>query len=269
MGTVLGTSILRLIHTLGGCGGTLLSRCIAVLPGVALLSEVNPASVKLFPKLDPLYQDRNWLHLLAPEDVEHFSRLDLRDVDCFRALIQAFHDRACASGRHLVIRDYNYIDFIGSPFKADTPRRLSIYGALPQSVPTACVALVRHPVDQWLSLRKHKVLGSGAGPAEFCDAYAIFLRELRAAAVFKYEDFVANPDRELQAICRELSLPFAPSFLGDFSTYDSVTGDVTRLRDQSISAPPRKTAPSGVWEAFRSSASFGFVLGETGYAATD
>ena len=136
METVLGTSILRLIHTLGGCGGTLLSRCIAVLPGVALLSEVNPAAVKLLQKFDPLYQDAHWLHLLTPEDVDYFSGLDLRDIEHFRALIQVFHDRACASGRHLVIRDYNYIDFIGAPFNPAPPRSLSLYAALPQSIST-------------------------------------------------------------------------------------------------------------------------------------
>jgi hypothetical protein len=51
--------MIHIVHTLGGCGGTLLSRCIGVLPGVVLLSEINPASVKLFSQFDPLYQDEN------------------------------------------------------------------------------------------------------------------------------------------------------------------------------------------------------------------
>src|SRR5438045_9777481 len=37
--------MIRIIHTIGGCGGTLLSRCIGVLPNVALLSEINPCAV--------------------------------------------------------------------------------------------------------------------------------------------------------------------------------------------------------------------------------
>ena len=40
--------MIHIIHSLGGCGGTVLSRCIGVLPDVALLSEINPGSVKLF-----------------------------------------------------------------------------------------------------------------------------------------------------------------------------------------------------------------------------
>src|SRR5450432_2552455 len=90
---------LRIIHTLGGCGGTLLSRCIGVLPGVALLSEVNPASVKLFPSFDPIYQDTTWLQLLTKEDAERCSRMDLREIESFRDLIQVFYDRATASDR--------------------------------------------------------------------------------------------------------------------------------------------------------------------------
>jgi hypothetical protein len=260
--------MLRLIHTLGGCGGTLLSRCVGVLPRVALLSEVNPAAVKLFPKFDPLYQDAKWLHLLTPDELERFSRVDLRDIESFRALIQVFYDRALSCGRHLVIRDYNYIDFIGVPFRIDPPRRLSLYAALPRAIPTASVALIRHPVDQWLSLHKHRLLGSGASPADFCDAYAIFLRKLGAMPVFKYEEFVANPEEQLRAICKALCLSFAPSFREDFHRYDFVTGDLARLRDESISPPPAKTAPPEVLEEFRSSDSFDFVLQRAGYAAT-
>ena len=112
--------MLRLIHTLGGCGGTLLSRCLGVLPEVALLSEVNPASVKVNPDYDPLYQDATWLHLLTKADVERFAGMDFRDHGNFRDLMQVFHDRATAANRHLVIRDWNFVEFVG----VRTPVRL-------------------------------------------------------------------------------------------------------------------------------------------------
>jgi len=56
--------MIRIVHSIGGCGGTVLSRCLGILPGVVLFSEINPLSVKLFPHFDPLYQDRNWFQLL-------------------------------------------------------------------------------------------------------------------------------------------------------------------------------------------------------------
>jgi len=93
--------MIHIVHALGGCGGTVLSRCIGVLPGIALLSEINSASVKLFPSFDPLYQDKNWLHLLGPADAERFSQMDLGNVEAFRELVDVFHVRASEAGRHL------------------------------------------------------------------------------------------------------------------------------------------------------------------------
>jgi hypothetical protein len=267
MGGYIENTVLRLIHNLGGCGGTLLSRCLGLLPDVALLSEVNPASVKLYPSFDPVYQDRMWLRLLSQTDAERFAQMDLGEADTFRDMIQAFYDRARASHRHLVIRDYNYIEFIGAPFTTDPPRRLLIHAALPHAIPTASVALIRHPINQWLSLRKHWQPGSVAvKPQAFCLAYAMFLRELGTKAIFKYEEFVDNPERELRAICRELDLQFVPSFIEGFHQFDYVTGDLTRLRDRSISQSERKPVPQGALEEFRSSEIFHFILAKTGYS---
>jgi hypothetical protein len=255
---------LRLIHTLGGSGSTLLSRCLAVLPGVALLSEVNPAAVKLFPSFDPLYQDANWLHLLTNSDVERFSGMDLGQTETFRALIQVFYDRARSSNRHLVIRDYNYVEFIGAPYTTTPPRRMLLRDALPSAIPTSSIALIRHPTDQWISLSKH-LQPSDVSPRAFCDAYAAFLRELGTTPVFKYEEFIANPEDQFRSMCRHLHLPFAPSFKEDFHQFDGVTGDLSRLRDQSIALPPRKSVPPEVMEEFQSADSFHFILANTGY----
>ena len=102
--------MIRILHNIGGCGGTLLSRCIGVLPDVALFSEINPGAVKLFQTFDPLYQDKMWLGLLGKEDIKRFSCRDLAINENFRELFQLFYDRASAAGRHLVIRDFNYLD---------------------------------------------------------------------------------------------------------------------------------------------------------------
>src|SRR6266436_2054528 len=216
--------MIRIIHTMGGCGGTLLSRCVGVLPGIALLSEINPGSVKLFPQFDPLYQDKAWLHLLGTTEADHFSKKDLGVIENFRELVGTFYDRASAAGRHLVLRDYNYVDFVGVPFRADPPRRLTLYTALPPALSTTSVAFVRHPIDQWLSLCKHQQVSNVLTPSVFCEAYAAFLEEFGTERVYKYEDFVQNPNSELRAICNDLALPFEPSFMERFHQFDSVTG---------------------------------------------
>ena len=257
--------MIRIIHTMGGCGGTLLSRCVGVLPGVALLSEINPGSVKLYPQFDPLYQDRTWLHLLTTTEIEHFSKLDLRIPGNFRELIGALHARACAAARHLILRDYNYIDFVGVPFIADPPRRLMLYAALPPGVPTTSVAFVRHPIDQWLSLCKHEQVRAVLKPSFFCEAYAAFLQEFGTKRVYKYENFAQNPQSELRAICEDLILPFEDSFMETFDKFDCVTGDLTRLREHEISAPKRKALSAALIDEFSSSPHFTYILQATGY----
>lgn len=261
--------MIHVVHTLGGCGGTVLSRCIAVLPGVALLSEINPASVKLFSHFDPLYQDKNWLHLLGPADTERFSQMDLGNVEAFRELVDVFHVRASEAGRHLVLRDYNFVDFVGVPYTTDPPRRLTLYAALPAGVPTRAAAFIRHPVDQWSSLCKYEIVRVVLTPSAFCEAYAAFLEELGSIPVYKYEDFVEHPETQLRAICGSLALPFDPSFTERFHTFDYVTGDFTRHQEESISPPCRRKLSPKELDEFRSSAAFRRILRATGYAEPD
>jgi len=261
--------MIHIIHSLGGCGGTVLSRCIGVLPDVALLSEINPGSVKLFPHFDPLYQDKNWLRLLGPADTGRFSQMDLGKVEAFRELIDVFHIRAIEANRHLVLRDYNFVDFVGVPFTAEPPRRLALCAALPADVPTRAVAFIRHPVDQWSSLCKHEFVGAVLTPSAFCEAYAAFLEELGSTTTYKYEDFVDRPETELRAICRDLALPFDPSFAKRFHTFDYVTGDFSRHQEQSISPPGRRMLLPQILDEFRSSAAFRRILNATGYADPD
>jgi hypothetical protein len=257
--------MIHLVHTLGGCGGTLLSRCLGVMPGAAVLSEVNPAAVNLFPHFDPLYQDEHWLHLLSPEDWTRFSPLDFTVPENFRDLAGVMHDRATQAGRHLILRDWNYIDYLGVPFNPQPPCRLTIYEALPDGVRTIATAFIRHPLDQWVSLCKHEELRPTLTPVIFCDGYLAFLRSLGSIPVRKYEDFVLNPEGEMRAICNDLMLPFEPEFLEKFHAFDAVTGDFTRLRETTISPPPKKPIPSGDLDKFHASESYEQVLRLTGY----
>ena len=77
---------------------------------------------------------------------------------------------------------------------------------------------------------------------------------------------LGNPLTELRAICRDLVLPFEPSFIEKFHTFDRVTGDLTRKRERTISAPKKKVLPPGLIDEFRSSPSFAYILRATGYA---
>jgi hypothetical protein len=257
--------VIHIIHTLGGCGGTLLCRCLGVLPDAAILSEINPAAVKLFKHFHPLYQDAHWLQLLDNHDVEHFLEMDLRQKDNFRQLIEVFHKRAQAKGKHLILRDFTYIDFIGVPFTSQVAGRLTIYDALPTAIAKKAVAFIRHPSDQYMSLCKHQELLPEMTASRFLDGYASFLERIGNMSTFKYEVFVGDPDAQMRAICKSLDLPFEPSFIESFHNFDFVTGDLMRLGETSISLPGKKPMAEPLIEEFRTSAAYESILGATGY----
>jgi len=242
----------------------LLSRCLGVLPQGALLSEINPAAVKLYPHFCPLYQDQNWLHLLSDEDLEKFSLVDLTIAGNFRDLISVFHLRAAAAGRHLILRDFSYIDFVGLPYNLRPPYRLSIYDALPEGMPTRAIAFIRHPIDQWISLCKHVEL-LPLEAALFCHSYMMFLQKTASIPIYKYETFVENPEEQMKAICRDLNLSFDSSCFELFHDFNAVTGDLTRLGEKSISLPKRQAVSEETGEAFRSCENYWQVLNEAGY----
>jgi hypothetical protein len=90
--------MIRIVHSIGSRGETVLSRCLGILPGVVLLSEINPLSVKLFPHFHPLYVDTNWFQLLDRVTLHQSSQLDLGRLEKFRAVIGALHQRGGGSG---------------------------------------------------------------------------------------------------------------------------------------------------------------------------
>jgi len=135
-------------------------------------------------------------------------------------MIGALHQRADASRRRLILRDYNYIEFVGVPYTDKPQRRRIIYDALPADVPVKSIAFIRHPIHQWLSLCKHEHVRARLSASSFCEAYLFFLRDLGDLPLFKYEEFVEQPSSELRRVCNELDLQFDPSFLERFHPYD-------------------------------------------------
>ena len=257
---------LRVIHSLGGCGGTLLSRCLGVLPEVALLSEVNPLSLDFFPELHPLNQDRQWLRLLSASEQKRFSEQDLHDGSNFRALMETFHERAAESGRILVVRDYNYAEFIGVPFLAHPPRRRVLCEVLSDLGPIRAIALVRHPVTQWISLRKHATVRRAAlSPTEFADGYAAFTRDLGETSIFRYEDFVSAPEDQMRRVSACLDVPFDISFREKFHTFDQATGNFARKGETSIASAPQQAVAEKILKEFEAHAGMVEAAAALGY----
>ena len=153
----------RVLKTLGGCGGTIISRALAA-NGAVVMSEVNPRSAQLFGcGLNPLVQlQANYPDLLPPSwrgvDPHVMGKPEL-----FGMLMADVHDN---SRRPLVIRDYSYVDYIGTPFVWPAPERSSLEPALLPYGLIRTVILVRRPSACLRSLLRHGSLASTKSIAE-------------------------------------------------------------------------------------------------------
>lgn len=223
-------------------------------------------SLDFFPELHPLYQDKQWLRLLSESEQKRFSEEDLHDTSNFRTMMETFHHRAAESGRILIVRDYNYAEFIGVPFLADPPRRRVLCDVLSDLGPVRAIALVRHPVNQWISLRRHATVRRATlSPSEFADAYAAFARDLEGISIFRYEDLGAEPEDQMRRICACLDVPFDNSFREKFHTFDQVTGNFARKGESSIASAPQQRVPKEVLKEFQANAGLGEASAAFGY----
>jgi hypothetical protein len=109
---------------------------------VILLSEIHPLGTDRF---NPIQQASRWHSLLTPEDLT----LRLSFIDAI-ALI----DRRCEErDAVLLIRDWSHLDFTAVPFLQQPSYRLTTAEMLSDRFEIIHTATVRHPIDQWLSLR--------------------------------------------------------------------------------------------------------------------
>jgi hypothetical protein len=258
---------LPVIRTLGGCGGTLVARVIAALPGIVLLSETNPRSAALYSGLlNPVVQIRKWAPSLAAS-VAEFDEHEIGYPPRFGDMIESLQRSAEERGLTLVIRDFNYGDFVGIPFIWPVPMDLSLDQAVVGRFTLAPILLVRHPADQLASLRRHRAIRPLLTADCFLDAYRAFLLATQGTPLYRYEDLVDNPHAVFPQMCASLGIPWDPVALERFPSVEAVTGYMGRRKEATICAPARSEAATRADEELGHFSSYGELLGELGYRA--
>lgn len=224
----------RILHHFACTGGTLLSKCIAVMPNTQLLSEVNPLSTLNEVQGKPSF---------APTDMIRQMRQSTRGVEpsviveLFLNDLDVIYGEALKQGYRLVLRDHSYSHYCSGPAVSDGPHLAAMVA---RRYDVLSVLTVRNPVESFLSQKSH------GWPEhfqpftfdEYCKRYVAFVEDHRGIPVFKYEDFLRYPVTVMSDICACLELPFSDQFESLFSVFH-LTGDSGRTSDRLETRDPR------------------------------
>jgi len=261
------SSTVGLIHSLGGCGGTLLAQCIGVLQNVVLLSECNPLSATLFDyNLNPYVQIQKWYPDVFAAVKDKFSAEDLQSADHFRHFITLVKSILDEKNHYLIIRDYNYIDYFGIPFLDRPPLYSNLIKSLANAFPVKQTILIRHPLHQYNSLRSHGILKDVLSPDIFLEGYDRFLNDFEGCKIIKYEDMVSHPGESISYLSGFLEVPFSKDFMTKFHTNQSVTGNFKRMGETKISLPAQKMEMDPWSEKLQNDPEFNILLNKLEYS---
>lgn len=212
---------IRILQHMACTGGTLISKCLAAMPNVVMLSEVNPLS-ELHIGSHPKY---------APTDLTYlaihgrFPLMEELREKIFKADIEVINKHVLQLGKALVIREHSHSDYLvgESANECSTSRKL-----LKDDYTILSALTVRHPIDSYLSVVNNGwVHFSPPSFDEYCRRYLAFILHNHNLPMYKYEDFVVNPAKEIKALCKTLELRFNEDFR-DIFDLNVMSGDSGR-----------------------------------------
>jgi len=234
---------------------------------VVLLSEIHPLSAHIHQRFNPLAQACQWHQLFSPTELPAGKALD------FAAAIQLIDERCAVRLKSLVIRDWAYLDYMGLPYNHHPAGRSQLVTALQAHFRVRQYFLVRHPLDQWLSICQGRILKQHLTVAVYLRASLQYARAARQAAFLRYEDFLQHPGAEMQQLCRYMQLAYDERFLEKWFTYRKVTGDNFQgshsFARREIRPPMAKPVPEDLLQQFRRQAEYGQLLDLLGYEDID
>jgi hypothetical protein len=239
----------RSVHHMACTGGTLIAKCLAALPGVVVLNEVDPRSLLgLEPGSKPRFSPRDMISLMHQsshlDDVEMINDVFLSDV-------QVMSRRLAGRGQALLLRDHAHSAYLhgvavrgGPTLRQTLRRRFTVHS----------IVTVRNPIDSYLSLQFNQ--WQHYEPAtfdEYCQRYLKFLADYEGVKWFRYEDFVARPREVMREMSAALQLPYDESFMEQFPKF-KFSGDSGRKGDVIEPRPRREYGEAFVAEVNASSA---------------
>lgn len=249
---------IRIIHHFACTGGTLISKCLAVMPNTVLLSEVDPFSKMTASKSN-----------FAPTDLIRLIRavdpVSAGEVEgaIFLAGLRVAHQFYSRRGSRIVLREHTHSRYC----MGDGVREgLTMSELVAQALPILSVITVRHPLDSFLSLLNNgwETYFTPSTIGEYARRYHAFLDAYPDVSIYRYEDFVKGPEEAVRQLCSELRLTFNAMALESFSAV-KLTGDSGRSSGK-IALRERRAVPSDLSEELTHSNDYQQLCARLGYA---
>lgn len=248
---------IRIIHHPACSGGTLISKCIAAMPNIYLLSEVHPLSDMHISGNATFY---------APSDLTTLSRfagipnINVLASSLFIQNVELIYQHLKFTGADLVLREHSHFDF----FKGDIVTTPVVSNLLKEKFDLLQVVTLRNPIDCYLSLLNNNWLTFQPQTFdEYCRRYFEFIRMYSNVTFLKYEDFLEDPINFMINMCGLLKIRFSDLFINLFELF-SVTGDSGRSGN-TISKRDRRALPYHFIDEVKSSNYFKLIQVESGY----
>ena len=248
--------LIRTVHHLACTGGTVISKCLAAMPNVAVLSELNPLN-----RYGSSFEPTNPLLLLE----RSHRPLTLEEIkeDFLSRIGQTM--RICEKdGMVLVVRDHSHTDFcLGEAPGSCTP----ICDFLSEGHDLLSVVTVRHPLDSYLGLLE-KGWHTQFSPStleNYCRRSLAFLDRYRDLPLRRYEAFCAQPQAFMEELCGLLKLEYSADFVERFGAF-RLSGDSGRVSTTAIAPRPRRPIPKGVQAELAGSPSYVQLLKQLDYS---
>jgi hypothetical protein len=134
-----------------------------------------------------------------------------------------------ARGLALVLRSWDFVDFVPSQHNAAPAMRSTLTEALRERCDLLEVWLARAPGAQLASTRKFLAGDSVLTDEGFGEGWESYAAQMGMQAV-SYECFVRFPNCALSRICSALELPFDAGWARKWQRYTNVTGDIENQR---------------------------------------
>lgn len=238
--------VIRIFHNMARSGGTIISKCLGCMRDIVLLSEIHPHGTQWF---NPLTQAQEWFQLFSDAELRELQKLGTVN---FVDLISLIDERCRELNKILIIRDWTHLDFTAVPFLEKPSYHLTAADVFRERFDVQNYSSVRHPIDQWLSLRGLAILHGKLSLDDYLLGYYHFAEQVQITGFLRYEDFVKEPESVMKELCKKLSVPYHAEFIYKWPDYTTITGDTQSARgDKRIIRPvPRKQMEPGLLEQF-------------------